>query len=194
MQDLVIKQNAKPEEIKAYNILKEYLFNGKKTIIGDSFEKKLPDIYTEDLSIGVEVTSCEHISQYLKEANKKYPIKKDYGRIINAYDKLSLKDKNLLFNDEFEEVLSKKIKKISFYKNCKSINLIIISDNEDKHFIRRDSLSSIYEKLVEKYSKKYDNLFLFLNDTLYLDINYRFVKIKKYKKNEDEYGNKEYSF
>lgn len=195
MKDLIVKPNAKQEEINAYVILKEYLFKGKTTVIGDSFLSKLPDIYTEDKSIGVEVTSCEHISQYLKENyKKKIEVKKEIGAIIKQYDALSLKDKNILFNEEFEKVLANKIKKIKHYTNCKSINLIIVSDNENKNFIRRESLSKIYEKLVEKYKIKYDNLFLFYNDTLYIDINYKFVKIKKYKQSEDENGNKEYSF
>jgi len=83
--------------------------------------------------------------------------------------------------EEFEKVLEKKIKKIPNYKSCESLNLIIVSDNENKNYLRRDSLAEIYENLSKKHNKKYNNLFLYYNDTLYVEINYTFVKLKKVK-------------
>lgn len=177
---LVLKKNAKLEECKAYFLLKDVLFYDKVTIVGDDISKNLPDVYTKDLSIGVEVTSCEHISQFLKE-NYNKTNNKTAQFLIDEYDNLTLKDKNLLFMEEFEKVLEKKIKKISNYKSCKSLNLIIISDNENKNFIRRESLAEIYENLTLKYKRKYDNLFLYYNNTLYVEINYNFIKLKKMK-------------
>lgn len=175
---LILNKNAKEEEIKAYKILKDLFFSNKTTIVGDSPKNYLPDIYTKDHSIGVEVTSCEHISQFLKENNREIT-NKDAKIVINFYDNMSLKDKNLLFNSEFEKVLEKKIKKINNYKNCKSINLIIMSDNEQKPYLRRESLAEIYHNLVEKYKVKYDNLFFYYNNVLYVEINYQFIKLKK---------------
>lgn len=184
--NVIIYKNAKKEEIKAYYVLKDIFFNDKDTVVGDDISKGLPDIFTEDYSIGVEVTSCEHISQFLKE-NKKTLTKEEITNLVNYYDNLSLKDKNLFFNGEFENILEKKIRKIGNYKSCKSINLIIMSDNEDKHFIRRESLAKIYRNLVEKYKKKYDNIFLYYNDCLYVEINGQFMKLKKIKFNSREW-------
>lgn len=186
---LKICKNAKFEEIKAYKILKSVLFYDKITVVGDDAEKFLPDIYTEDFSIGAEVTSCEHLSQFLKETYKNLGRKnekfdKNAKFLMNGYDNLSLKDKNILFNEEFEKVLEKKIKKIKNYKKCQSINLIIVSDNELKPFIRRETLSKIYKNLVEKYKVKYDHLFLVYNNCLYVDINYNFIKLKKIKEED----------
>ena len=176
---LILSKNAKNEEIKAYKVLKDIFFYDKITIVGDSPKNYLPDIYTKDHSIGVEVTSCEHISQFLLE--NKNAKNNDAKFIINYYDSMSLKDKNLLFNSEFEKVLEKKIKKINNYKSCKSINLIIMSDNEQKPYLHRDSLAKIYHNLIEKHKVKYDNLFLYYNNCLYVEINYKFIKLKKIK-------------
>ncbi len=180
---LILRKNAKDEEIKAYKVLKDVLFRNEVAIIGDDISKNLPDIYTQSYDIGVEVTSCEHLSQYLMDTFSKKHKKKgeDVSEIINLYENLSLKDKNLLFLNEFENILEKKIKKIDVYKHCKSLNLIIISNLENKSYVRRESLAEIYQKLVLKYNKKYDNLFLFYNNTLYVSINYNFVKLKKIK-------------
>lgn len=178
---LILRKNAKDEEIKAYNILKDILFKNDIAIIGDNISKNLPDIYTKDFDIGVEVTSCEHLSQFLLDTFSKNHKKKgkNVNEIIKLYENLSLKEKNLLFLNEFEKILEKKIKKIDVYKHCKSLNLIIISNLETKSYVRRESLAEIYQKLVLKYNKKYDNLFLFYNNTLYVSINYNFVKLKK---------------
>lgn len=181
--NLLINKNAKKEEYKAYKILKDIFFNDIETIVGDSPSEYLPDIYTKDYSIGVEVTSCEHISQFLKENYKDRLAREEVKRIINYYDNMSLKEKNILFNLEFKKVLENKIKKIKNYKNCKSINLIIMSDNEHKSYLRRESLAKIYKKLVEKHKVKYDNLFLYYNDALYIEINCQFIKLKKIKTN-----------
>lgn len=180
---LILRKNAKDEEIKAYKVLKDVLFRNEVAIIGDDISKNLPDIYTQSYDIGVEVTSCEHLSQYLMDTFSKKHKKKgeNVSEIINLYENLSLKDKNLLFLNEFENILEKKIKKIDVYKHCKSLNLIIISNLENKSYVRRESLAEIYQKLVLKYNKKYDNLFLFYNNTLYVSINYNFVKLKKIK-------------
>ncbi|MBE5746333.1 MAG: hypothetical protein E7359_03495 [Clostridiales bacterium] len=178
--NLILKKNAKIEECKAYYLLKDILFFDKIVVVGDDISKNLPDVYTKDLSIGVEVTSCEHISQFLVE-NYNKTNNKTAQFIIDEYEKLSLKDKNLLFMEEFEKVLEKKIKKIPNYKSCESLNLIIVSDNENKNYLRRDSLAEIYENLSKKHNKKYNNLFLYYNDTLYVEINYTFVKLKKVK-------------
>ena len=180
---LILRKNAKDEEIKAYKVLKDVLFRNEVAIIGDDISKNLPDIYTQSYDIGVEVTSCEHLSQYLMDTFSKKHKKKgeDVSEIINLYENLSLKDKNLLFLNEFENILEKKIKKIDVYKHCKSLNLIIISNLENKSYVRRESLAEIYQRLVLKYNKKYDNLFLFYNNTLYVSINYNFVKLKKIK-------------
>lgn len=177
-EKLILNKNAKQEEIKAYKVLKDIFFNNKTAIVGDSPKNYLPDIYTSDYSIGVEVTSCEHISQFLKE-NKREIKNNDAKYVINFYDNMSLKDKNIFFNAEFEKVLEKKIKKISNYKSCKSINLIIMSDNENKSYIRRESLAKIYHDLIDKHKVRYDNLFLYYNNILYLEINYNFIKLKK---------------
>lgn len=184
--NIVILKNAKKEEIKAYNLLKDILFEDKETVVGDLIEKRLPDIFTKDLSVGVEVTSCEHLSQFLIE-NRRTLRNKDAEIIMDYYENMSLKDKNLFFNMEFEKILENKIRKIGNYKSCKSINLIIMSDNEEKHYIRRDSLAKIYQSLVEKYKVKYDNLFLYYNNNLYVSINYKFIKLKKVKKDSLEF-------
>lgn len=198
-ENVIIAKNAKKEEIKAYYILKDTLFNNAEVFIGDNIEKGLPDIYTSDHVIGVEVTSCEHLAQFLAEND--YEMQKvNIGRqnrtkkIIEEYRALSLKDKNLLFISEFKKLLEKKIKRIPAYKSVKNISLIIMSDNINKEFIRRDTLSNLYRELVEEYNVKFDNLFLYYNNTLYADVNYTFLKMKKVKTKGGKYGNKEYCF
>lgn len=198
-ENVIIAKNAKKEEVKAYYILKDTLFNNAEVFIGDNIEKGLPDIYTSDHVIGVEVTSCEHLAQFLAE-NDYEKQKLNNGRqnrtkkIIEEYSALSLKDKNLLFISEFKKLLEKKIKRIPAYKSVKNISLIIMSDNINKEFIRRDTLSNLYRELVEEYKVKFDNLFLYYNNTLYADVNYTFLKMKKVKTKGGKNGNKEYCF
>ena len=186
--NLIIKNNARKDEIKAYFLLKDILLNDKNVIVGDDIANKLPDIYSEDKKIGIEVTSLEHIAEFIKE---KYNLSykkpsKNYKDIVDYYENLSLKDKNILFNNEFEILLEKKMKKKTNYASCENISLIIISDNEKKPYIRRESLVEIYRKLCIKYNKKYDNLFFYYNDTLYVNIYNDFVKIKKFNFNKGE--------
>lgn len=174
----IVKDNAKLDEIKAYFVLKDVLFQDKLTLIGDDWRKLVPDIYTKDLSIGVEVVSCEHISSYLHETlilsnpKKVNKVSLDFcNNLINEYENMSLKDKQLLFNAEFEKQVSKKLRKIENYSGVKDLNLFVISDNENKNFIRREILLELYNNACKGRKKVFHKLYFYYNNKLYVSTN-----------------------
>lgn len=176
--DYIVKDNAKLDEIKAYFVLKDILFTNKLTLIGDDYQKLVPDIYTKDLSIGVEVVSCEHISSYLHETlilsnpKKVSRVSLDFcNNLLNEYNNLTLKDKQLLFNAEFEKQVSKKLRKIENYSGVCELNLFVISDNETKNFIRRDILLEIYKNACKGRKKVFNKLYFYYNNKLYVSQN-----------------------
>lgn len=174
----VIKDNAKLDEIKAYFVLKDVLFKDKLTLIGDDWRKMVPDIYTKDLSIGVEVVSCEHISSYLHETlilsnpKKVNRVSLEFcNNLINEYENLSLKDKQLLFNAEFEKQVSKKLRKIENYSGVEDLNLFVMSDNENKNFIRREILLDLYKNACKGRKKVFHKLYFYYNNKLFVSTN-----------------------
>lgn len=175
--DYIVKDNAKLDEIKAYFILKDILFENKLTIIGDDYQKLVPDIYTKDLSIGVEVVSCEHISSYLHETlilsnpKKVNKVSLEFcNNLLSEYENLSLKDKQLLFNAEFEKQVSKKLRKIENYSGVEDLNLFVMSDNENKSFIRREVLLQIYNDACKGRKKVFHKLYFYYNSKLYVSV------------------------
>ncbi len=80
-------------EILVKNILNKYIYDNK-LIGGDNQILKLPDLYTKDKSIGIEVTMCELDVDYcineLKNECEKY--KNDYNKCIQIRNKYERKE------------------------------------------------------------------------------------------------------
>lgn len=68
-------------EILVKNILNKYIYNDK-LIGGDNQTLKLPDLYTKDKKIGIEVTMCELDVDYCISE-----LKKECEKYVNDYDK-----------------------------------------------------------------------------------------------------------
>ena len=66
IDSLLIKSTAKYIEIlAAYIINCSYLFSSN-LIVGDDPNQKLPDIFTDDHTLGIEVTECEYSHDFMK--------------------------------------------------------------------------------------------------------------------------------
>lgn len=52
-KELKINKTAKPPEIITAKLLGDCFFKDKTLIVGDDFNLKTPDIFTEDLSVGI---------------------------------------------------------------------------------------------------------------------------------------------
>lgn len=174
----IVKDNAKLDEIKAYFLLKDLLFKEKFTLIGDDYQKLVPDIYTKDLAVGVEVVSCEHISSYLHETlilsnpRKVNRVNLEFcNNLLNEYENLPLKEKQLLFNAEFEKQVTKKLRKIENYSGVEDLSLFVMSDNENKNFIRREILLNIYNNACVGRKKVFHRLYFYYNKKLYVSVN-----------------------
>jgi len=181
-------KNAKQDEIKAYHILFWHLFQDKEVVVGDDHSKRLPDLYTEDLEIGVEVVSCEQFTTYLVDdyiRDAKHITPESLQAVKSAqrkFNSLSLKNKHLLFNAIFEENIAKKLRKIDNYAGVESRYLFVISDAEQKNYIRRSKLIEIYNKCCKEAGRKFDGLYLFYNKKLYqlFDNEFKEIKTKYY--------------
>lgn len=59
VQVLIKNQTAKQPEINAAKVLKFCVFKDTELVVGDQAQLKLPDIYSKELSIGIEVVQME---------------------------------------------------------------------------------------------------------------------------------------
>lgn len=196
-----INKNTFVSELYAYLMLKDNLFKYKDVVIGDDIPNGLPDIYTVDKKIGVEVTCVEEKHVYnllhslfkdvttnknglnlktesfdsvnmkfaenrLKNANLKNKIRLNTNSTLKA-QKESTKEG---ITNALNYVVNKKLNRLNNsagYSGCKNIFLFLVSDHITKKHVNVNDYRSIYLKLCKKYNKKFDGVFVALNDKLY---------------------------
>lgn len=71
-KNVTVTETAHKEELRACVILNKYLFDGKSVVVGDNSTENVPDIWTADRDLGVEVTTCEikDVYKYLTGAKR----------------------------------------------------------------------------------------------------------------------------
>lgn len=191
--DFFITSTANKEELYSYFILKDILFLGKKTNIGDFGQIGIPDLMTTDGEIGCEVTICEKEKTFnfvrkligsLKKynfdtsklkflCNENLPrynyanVGKKQKFVYKAQTECESADKAEILR-EFEYVLTKKLKKLKKgnYRYPKNIYLIILSDFACKK-VKIDEYKKIYDQIATDFKKKFDGVFVTLNNKLY---------------------------
>lgn len=206
--EYLLRQNYNREEFYAYSLLKDILFKGQLTVIGDDGLNAVPDLATINNEIGCEVTVSEPMSVFNVinkiYLGKEYKYKKSKLRVCVNSDLLQVKrgemstqtfniskqtltenDKNE-FLQQFEYILTKKIHKLNkgTYRNSKKNYLIILSDFKLKKNVSINDLQSICKKSISKYRKKFDAIFITFNNSLYM-----FDKLGEYSivKNQQEF-------
>lgn len=187
------RKNACKEELYAYLMLRKHIFNNKHVIIGDEGQNGLPDIYSDDFKIGLEVTVAEEASSFeiickffgsvtqsnFDKNNLKFISNKNYSHLklanISKKQKLRMRKKvedmsldGIL--DSFAQILHKKLVKLntkSVYSKVKSPNLVVLSDFIPKDFVTIEDYKDVYDEISEMFDKKFDNTFIFLNNEIY---------------------------
>ena len=189
--EYILRQNYHREELYAYLLLKDVLFQDRVALIGDDGTHGVPDLSTMDRKVCCEVTVSETMSVFdvirkmflgpiekpeidkLKLANVKYVNIKP-AHIQPAEYKL---DKVGLSSEEkeeylkhFEYILRKKIIKLNkgTYRKSEKTFLIVLSDFKQKNNIHLSEIQAIYKNTVNNYRKKFDGVFVTLNNQLFL--------------------------
>lgn len=175
--NLRIIDTARREEIFVYEALKEIVFKNKITYIGDDIANGLADIFTDDLTIGMEVVTCERRVIHKYTERNKLPIKFS----------MNIKSKRPVYKSKQEKYSFYKLEQDEFYQNLrtninkklrllkhgnymgtKEIYLCICSVYEDKPYIDVKKIATIYKEGTEKLKVKFDMVFLLVNNTLYM--------------------------
>lgn len=190
----IIDTGARKEELYAYLLLKDYLFQNKQVRIGDNGQNGLPDVYSTDFQVGLEVTRAETPKTF-EIASKLFGTLKNNDFDTTSLRFVSHKPKHNHLKqakglaganyktrnryeaytseqvlDEFEFVLNKKFSKLNnreSYNAVQKKNLIILSDYIYKDFITIEDYKDIYDNVATQYDIKFDNVFITLNNELY---------------------------
>lgn len=174
---LRIVDTARKEEIFVYEALKEILFKNKITYIGDDVANGLADIFTDDLSIGVEVVTCERKQIHKFTEKNRLPINFS----------MNIKSDKLVSKGNIEKFQNYKFQQNEFYNNLKisitkkltllkqgnymgtrEIYLCICSVYEQKPYIDLEKVVRIYRECVNTIKAKFNLVFLLINKNLYM--------------------------
>lgn len=112
----------KYNEILVKNILNKYIFN--ETLVGgDSQKYKLPDLYTEDKKLGIEVTACElDVDYYLRE------LKEECAKVnFNLNKCIQIRNRY-----EKKAIFAKLKERIGYNSNVENKHIFIIDKDGDK--------------------------------------------------------------
>lgn len=188
LENVDINKTARTEELLAYIICKDYIFENKECKIGDSSFPNCPDIYATDLSVGAEVVVCENydtlkrIEKYfqgnietkppLKRPNKKtldiFKLPQgltDYRQYISDQDEYMQKLNDVLFDKLSNQQNNQ-------YRACKKVNLIIMSCFDDKKYITPNMILNTLKEYIELFDNRYNAIYFVLgNHLLYIDQN-----------------------
>ena len=167
-------------------IITERYISGSELVIGDNEKARLPDLYSEDHSVGYEVVQCELECDNLKHKIYKtiliydgnsdetceYLSKKKFP--VGKYDFYTDKDKKICsfrHNEYFRKVryldsvykknISGKLSKLNKgkYDSCRQKNLISCSILRLRGKIEAENVAKIYEAEHRKHHLSFDNVY-----------------------------------
>ena len=185
---LRIIDTARREEIFAYEALKDLLFRDVVTYVGDDTKNGVADIFTDDMSIGVEVVTCERRTIHKFTEKNKLPINfsmkvRDKVKSHRVRPESSQVDEEAELYHNMKLSVFKKLRKLKQgnYSGTEQIYLCICSVYEDKPYMDLSKVAGIYKEGVEKTGVQFDAVFLIVNKNLYMINNeYRFAIIDDY--------------
>lgn len=188
---LIINAEAKLPEINAAKLLKDCFFKKTTLIVGD--KTKLPDIYTEDLSVGIEVvqmdTKNDLTSKYLLVAIEKHD--GNYNKIINGCKQNILNYYHLIKNDNMvvgfygkrrphskvwmdetycNNINNKldKLNKGNYINIKKEIDLCILIVHRTKHKFDADLIAYHYNQIKKRYKKSYHKIYVIESEKTFI--------------------------
>lgn len=176
LENVKLNKTARREEVMAFVILKDILFEQSNFFIGDNLNINMPDIYSQDGLIGAEVVTCETFNNY-KKAEK--------FKLGNVFDNVLIKNKKKLSsykpsvqleefmpqNQEYyfnlQSVLKDKLQNISTnHYSCHDMYLIVLSNLGNKKDISISQVFEICKQENNKCLQRYKGIFIVLEDKI----------------------------
>ena len=186
-----LNENARKEELSAYLFLQHNIFKDAPTIVGDNpnhnknKQSNCCDIYTENMTYGVEIVTCEDDKTYQENSAFYGPLNEEVLQLnVNNNQNISDKLVNAFSapccdqpaeNREGSKYLSlfKKQVKLKLAKLCKGnyngiskVSLAVMSFASDKP-VDIEQIAETYKDLCRDYHKKFYELFVFINKKVY---------------------------
>ena len=213
---LVIDKSAKNTEIMLGYFLRKKVYQDKVLFVGDQ-QGKLPDITTEDLSLGIEAVQAEYAEDFASKIILKKYVKfkgnarklKNYIRTkMSAFETLLFVNKNkveawsikLLDYSKyfskyiFEKTIAKKLEKLNdgnYAAINGEINLAIISVFSAKPDKVIKEIKEKYELVKDSYRLTFKKIFVLFTDRLF---EIEGEKITKYDISDEELASLEEDF
>ena len=188
-----ILKTAKHEELFCAFALEPYLFQDDEFTVGDIEKEKLPDIYRNDKSYGIEVVRCEADSDFKQVGVCKYAYQNDYDyqkvktwcekRFPSMYNISEIDGKiGLLYGtggahkvdwmkENYEEQIIKKLNKLN---NCNysgitgDIGLCISIIHRHKDEYDAKLILFVYINIIERYNKYFDKVYVITSSSIFL--------------------------
>jgi len=153
--------NVKPEEIFVSKILEDTLFKGYQFKVGDNIPIGLPDLYSNDLEIGIEVTKAELTEDHEYDSK---------SLKINRNDIHLGKFRNIDYHlMNFEKEIEKKLVKLNNgnYFGCRKIHIVFLTIKRAKLDYQIQKVKELYEELLNNYSNSFESLIVITSSKVY---------------------------
>lgn len=204
---LKINKTAKSPEIIVAKLLGDCFFNDKTLMVGDDYNLKVPDIYTEDLSIGIEVvqidTDADLDSKYIwKEMEKngedynatkkfcydnyhekypgKYNLTEKEGKVFCNYAGKFVHNKTRM-QDLYCKNIKNKLEKLNkghYSAIEKETDLCILIIYKTIRKFNADFIAYCYKHMEKKYKKSYNKIYIIESNKTYVIYPSRIKKIE----------------
>lgn len=200
---LKINKTAKPPEIIAAKLLGDWFFKDKNLIVGDASTLNLPDIYTEDFSVGIEVVQLDrgadldtkYIWQKMKETledyneikkfcddkhSGKYNLVEKEGKVCYFYSS-EVNHSKTWMKESYSVNIRKKLGKLNNgnYSGIKTeIDLCIIIVYKIIRKFDVELIAYFYKQIEESYEKSYDKIYIIESNKTFVIYQNRIKKIE----------------
>ncbi len=193
IRNLIINPTAKQPEIYAAKVLKYCIFSDTVLVVGDQTKLKLPDIYSEDLSIGFEVVQMEkdedldtkYIWEKIERNNGNFALTKKFcdekfpdKYILGEHDG---KVRYLRTNGKshsidwmkpiYDREINKKLIKLNndnYSGITNEINLCISIVHRAKTLYDAELIAYSYKQAVKNYEKTFKKLYIIESDKIFI--------------------------
>lgn len=193
IKNLNIKQTAKPPEINAAKVLKHCILGETVLTVGDEAKLNLPDIYSEDLSIGFEVVQMErdedldtkYVWDEIAKNNYDFSITKIFcdEKYPNKYHLQEYNGKVFCFMTKgkshrvdwmkpiYDKLINNKLEKLNngnYSGITDKINLCISIVHRTKRLYDAELIIYSYTQLAKTFERKFKNLYIIESDKLFV--------------------------
>ncbi|MEG1499951.1 MAG: hypothetical protein RR400_02685 [Clostridia bacterium] len=193
-EGIEFRKNARDEEVFASRILKNNFFRGRKLIVGDLFENKEPDIFTEDHKYGIDIVRSEALGHFVFEkfksdcanlgydhklcqtlANEHYSswnfnvVKDERNGRIKAFESNLKNVTKTEYYEVIESNLRRKLDKLNCgnYSSCERIGICLISNLSPKNGTNLRNILRIYNNVKKDFNKTFDDVFIMFKKSFY---------------------------